>query len=183
MRKIAAARLADGWVRELSNRPPETRFFGREREPRREVLGGRPAGHVGANLGDQFQRGIRANAVNLREIDAARDLMQRRAQLEARIVVGVPAVDAGRGQRRGGPRPGRRQALQVGLDGVIARRELASDTRRRGPDSAAGRRRARADSGRSRRRRSPRGRRDTDSPDGGRAARGRGGPPRCRAES
>jgi len=47
----------------------------REGEPRGEVLVGRPPVHVRANLGDQFQRGVRTNPVNLREIDAARQLM------------------------------------------------------------------------------------------------------------
>jgi hypothetical protein len=42
------------------------------------MLGRRPAGHVGADLGDQFQRGVRANAIDLGLIDAACDVMQRR---------------------------------------------------------------------------------------------------------
>ena len=146
--------------------------LGREREPRGEVLFGGPAVHVGANLGDEFQRGVRADAVNLREIDAAGELMQGRPDLEVRFVVGDAC--GGRAARAAawpGP-PGWRSGPARGPQWRDRRPPVGSDTRRRVPDSVARRRGARADSGRSRPRRSPPARRDTDSRDGWRGAAG-----------
>ena len=183
MRKITAARLADGSVRELSRRPPETLIFGREREPRGEVFFGRPAVHVGPNLCDQFQRRVRGNAVNLCEIDAAGELMQRRPDLEVRFVVGALAVDPRRWQRRRAAPPGWRSAPAHVPQWRDHRPRAGSDTRRRVPDFVARRRGARADSVRSRLPRSPPAMRDTDNPDAWRDAAGRAGRRRCPAGS
>src|SRR5229473_4041374 len=46
-----------------------------------------PAAHVSADFGDQLQRTIGANAVELAEVGAAGNAMERRAQLHPRFVL------------------------------------------------------------------------------------------------
>ena len=44
---------------------------GRQGKPGGEMLGGAPAVHVSADLGDQLERGLRADGVNLAQVGAA----------------------------------------------------------------------------------------------------------------
>ena len=64
------------------------------------VLGG-PAAHVGADLSDQLQRGLRPDGMDLTQISAASEQVQRSADVEGgRVLLG--ALGAWRGQRGGG---------------------------------------------------------------------------------
>ena len=86
----------------------------RQGEPRGEMFPSRPAAHVGADLGDETQRTVRANGMELREIDAS-ELLEGAADVEAGFV--APGL-RGRPRRRecacgrGGRGP---EGLQVGL--------------------------------------------------------------------
>ena len=98
-------------------------ILGREGQPRGEVFVGRPAVHVRANFRDQFQGGIRTDAVNLREIHAAGEPMEG-TDLEVRVIVDDAAMDPWRGERCRGGVLGSGQDLHVGLHGAIAGRQL-----------------------------------------------------------
>ena len=86
----------------------------RQGEPRGEMFPSRPAAHVGADLGDETQRTVRANGMELREIDAS-ERLEGAADVEAGFV--APGL-RGRPRRRecacgrGGRGP---EGLQVGL--------------------------------------------------------------------
>ena len=110
-RSMVAARFADGRVRELITRPPVI-VLGREGQPGREVLHAGPPCHVGADLGDEPQGGIRPDGIDLCEIRAG-EAVEGTANLEARFVLGPL------------PRPAPVQAR-------------ARKTRARTPDPAAG---------------------------------------------
>ena len=69
-RNTAAARLADGWVRLRSRRPPETRFWGARVSQAVKWCSVRQRVGVGADLGDQLEGGIGGEAIDLREVDA-----------------------------------------------------------------------------------------------------------------
>ena len=120
---MAAARLADGWVRLLSRRPPEILFWGARVSHDGEVLLGGPARHVRADLREQAEGVVGADAVDLREVDAG-ELVQRRPEVEAGFVLArlLPAPRGG--QRRRRRRAGGGELGEVGLDGDIARGEL-----------------------------------------------------------
>ena len=87
MRRIAAARLAEGWVRELRSRPPEILFFGASVSHEMKCFseGHRP--HIGADLREQFQGGVGRDAIDLGEVDTTGQLVQGRPELEAGGVV------------------------------------------------------------------------------------------------
>ena len=62
---------------------------------------GRPAAHVGADLSNQLQRGLRPDGMDLAQISAASEHMQRGADVEGgRVLLG--GLGAWRGQRGGG---------------------------------------------------------------------------------
>src|SRR6266542_3456806 len=122
---------------------------GRQGEPGREVLLRGPAGHIGANLGEQAERAVGAEGVDLGEIDPGQ-LVQRRADVEARRV--VPRLRL-RLRPRGGQRAGRggapgRPAWRRGPQSPHRTRPAAGDTCRRARGSVAARRGARGGSGR-----------------------------------
>ena len=98
--------------------------MGREGQPGREVAGGGPAGHVGADFGDEAQRIGGADAIDLREIGAGEPI-QRGADIEARVVVAGRDAAARGGQRGGGRGDGGGELRELGLDGLVAHRELA----------------------------------------------------------
>jgi len=64
------------------------------------VLGGWPAAHVGADFGDQLQRGLRADGVDLAQVGAAGEPMQRGADVETRLMA-FGVIPAARGWQRG----------------------------------------------------------------------------------
>ena len=68
--------------------------LGGQREPRGEVLLGRPPAHIGADLGEQFQRGVGCDAVDLGEVDAAGQLIQRTPDLKPGFMVAGTAIGA-----------------------------------------------------------------------------------------
>jgi hypothetical protein len=124
MRKMAAARLADGWVRELSRPTAGDFVLGGQGEPGGEVLLGEPPRHVGANLGEQLERGAWRDAIDLGEVHPAGEPMQRRADLEARFVVAHLPAHAGGRQGSGGGLELGGQGLHVRLDRGVTGREL-----------------------------------------------------------
>ena len=96
--------------------------LGGEREPRREVLLGGPSREVGPDLGEELERGIGGDAIDLGEVGAGQ-VVERRANVEGRFIP-VAAGHAWAGQRGRG-RVGRGgQGLQLGLDGGVAGGEL-----------------------------------------------------------
>ena len=93
-----------------------------EREPRREMLLGGPPAEVGPDLGQQLERGIGGDAIDLGEVGAGQ-MVERRAHVKGRFIpvaAGNPWAGQGGGGRvgRGG------QGLQLGLDGGVAGDEL-----------------------------------------------------------
>ena len=62
---------------------------------------GRPAAHVGADLSDQLQRGLRPDGMDLAQISAASEQVQRGADVEGGRVL-LSGLGAWRGQRGGG---------------------------------------------------------------------------------
>ena len=109
--------------------------LGRQRQPRGEVLLRGPARHVGADLGEQPQRIVRADAVDLREIDAG-ELVERRADVEARLVVARVCARRGAGSGVGGGAAAAASVREMGLDGAHRTRRAAADRCRRVRDSA-----------------------------------------------
>src|SRR6266851_1197758 len=83
------------------------------------MLFGGPAAHVSADFGDQLQRTIGANAVELAEVCAAGNAMQRRAQPYPRFVFAGLAAGARRRKLGWGWRAGVRQTGELGLDGLV----------------------------------------------------------------
>ncbi len=113
------------WLRARTEEAPTGDFVLRgQRQPGREVLLGRPAGHVKADLRDQLERGVRRNPVDLREVDAAREVLEGGADLEARFVVARLPDDPRRWQRRDLCRHLGDQRADVRLDREIARGQL-----------------------------------------------------------
>lgn len=96
---------------------------GGERQPGREVLLGRPAGHVGADFGEQPQGVIGADPVQLGQVHA-RELVQRSADLEAGLVSVGLVAGLGRREGRGGRRDLGCQVFELRLNRGIARGEL-----------------------------------------------------------
>jgi hypothetical protein len=68
---MAATRLAEGGVRELSKRPPEILLLGGERGPGGEVVLAWPAAQVGADLGDDLQCGLATDGIDLAQVGTA----------------------------------------------------------------------------------------------------------------
>jgi hypothetical protein len=97
--------LADGCV--LRSRPPEILFCG-------------AAAHVGANLGQQTERILRADAVDLRKIGPGQ-LVERRAEIKARFVALRLLAPARRGKGRGGRGRVGRESGQMAFDRRVAR--------------------------------------------------------------
>ena len=122
MRRTAAARLAAGWVLELRRRPPDTLVLRSEGEPGGEVMFRGPAREVGPDLGDQFERAVGGEAIDLREVDAGQ-MMERRADVDVGFVA-VSAFHAWAWQRRSRRRDAGGQRLERGVDGLVARGEL-----------------------------------------------------------
>ncbi len=90
--------------------------------PVRTVLLGGPSRHVGADFGEETERVVRPDAIDLGEVDA-RELVQRSPDIEARLVpLLLSAPSRGHGAR--GSRGGRGESGEVGLNGDVARREL-----------------------------------------------------------
>src|SRR5215469_17090350 len=54
------------------------------------MLFGWPAGHVGADFADQVLRGLRADGIDLAQISAAGEPMQRAADIEPGLMLGSP---------------------------------------------------------------------------------------------
>ena len=90
------------------------------------MLVGGPAGHVGADLGEQPERVVGPDAVELREVDAG-ELMEERPELEARFVVARFLSGAWGRQRRRRSCGVSRSRLQVDLDGGVTDSELLLD--------------------------------------------------------
>ena len=82
------------------------------------LLGG-PAAHVGADLGDQLQRGLRPDGVDLAQVGAASERMQRGADVEGGRVLLGGLGGVARAARRRGAAVGRRAGEQR-LDGGVA---------------------------------------------------------------
>ena len=93
-RKMAAARLAEGGVRELSRRPPEILLLGARASQEAKCFGG-PTAHVGPDLCNQLQRGMRSDAVDLTEVGAAGQPMQWAADIELGLMLGTPLARCG----------------------------------------------------------------------------------------
>ena len=87
---------------------------------------GGPARHVGADLGQQPERVVRPDAIELGEVDAG-ELMEGRPELEAGFVVAWLLPGTGGRQRRRRLCGVRRQRLQVGFDGRVTDGELLLD--------------------------------------------------------
>lgn len=123
MRRIAAARLADGCVRELRTRPPEILFLGAERQPGGEVLFRLPTPHVGPDFRDEAERRVRCDTIDLRKVHAG-EMVQWRPDVKPLVVAPRRADHAGGRQRRGGDGHGRCRGLQMGLDRAITGGDL-----------------------------------------------------------
>src|SRR5215469_15950402 len=61
-----------------------------QRQPGSEMLFGWPAGHVGADLTDQVQRRLRAEGIDLAQVDATGEPMQGAADIELGLMLGSP---------------------------------------------------------------------------------------------
>ncbi len=98
--------MADGWVRELRRRPPDILFFGASVSHEVKCFSQGPPAHLGANLREQFQRGVGGDAVDLGEVDAAGQLIQRTPDLKPGFMVARLLGQPRRWQRsrRGGDR-------------------------------------------------------------------------------
>ena len=84
---------------------------------------GRPPGHVGPNLGEQAERGIRTDGLDLREVDAC-DLVQWLAEFNAGGVVAALRLRARRWGGSGGRRCRGDERGEVGGDGGVTGDEL-----------------------------------------------------------
>ena len=155
MRRIAAARFADGWVRELSSRPPVMLFLGARVSHEVKCFS------VGQRVMSVPISAISLSAVwapdpvNLREVDAARQVKQRRAAGRtggrcswASCGGGAAPARARPARRRGGERSG------GGLQWSCRTARSAPGRRRRASRFCCKTKRCPGDSGRSARRRS-----------------------------
>jgi hypothetical protein len=124
-RRCTAARLAEGWVLELSRRLPEILLLGAQHQPAGKVLFSAPAAHIRANLRNQLQRPIGTDAVDLAEVGAAGNLMQWRTQLHAWFVLAELGAGSGRRQLLCGWLAALRQLSELGVDGFVAVGDLA----------------------------------------------------------
>src|SRR6201993_4876160 len=95
----------------------------RQAKPGGEVLGARPGGEVVTALGDQLEREVWAEAVDLREV-LAEQRKERRANIEPRAVRLPAHATARRGQRTDLTAATQAELLQDGLDPGIAGRCL-----------------------------------------------------------
>ena len=59
-----------------------------EGQPRGEVLLGGPSCHVRPDLGDEFETGVRAEAIDLGEVDAPGEMMEEGADVQAGFIPG-----------------------------------------------------------------------------------------------
>ncbi len=113
MRRMAAARFADGCVRELSRRPPEILF-----------LGARVSQDVKCfSVG---QRLISVPIIDLRQVHTARELMQGRTHVESRFIGAYADLAGYPGSRQ---RSGRRvhgggQSVHMCVQGAVTGGEL-----------------------------------------------------------
>lgn len=83
------------------------------------MLFGRPTAHVRADFGDQLQRGLRADGINLTQVSAAGQPMQRSADVETRLVAFGVALTARRWQRGGGLRLLCGEGVEERFDGGV----------------------------------------------------------------
>ena len=123
-RKATAARFAEGWVCALSNRPPDTLFLGASVSHEVKCCAvGHPA-HVGADFRHHFEGGVQRDAIDLRQIDAAGEMVEHGPDVEGRVVGPWLARDPWWGQRLGrrGDRRGHR--VDVRFDRAVARLHL-----------------------------------------------------------
>src|SRR6202140_1169914 len=65
----------------LRERVNSNLVVGGQRGPGGEMVLGRPAAHVGADLGDELQRGLRPDGMDLAQVSAASEYMQRSAEV------------------------------------------------------------------------------------------------------
>lgn len=98
IRRTAAARLAEGLGAGTEEPTARDLVLRGQREPRSEVLRRGPARHVGPNLGDELEGRVGRDAIDLRQIDASGQVMEGRANLEARFVVTRLLVTRGSGK-------------------------------------------------------------------------------------
>src|SRR5712691_8962398 len=78
---------------------------GTECQPGCEVAGGLPAGHVGADFGDELQNRVAADAVDLSEVDAE-ELEHTATSIELRLIALETFSPFCRGWQTGGLRHG-----------------------------------------------------------------------------
>ena len=88
------------------------------------MLGGGPAAHVGADLGDQLQRRVGAEGIELAQVGAAGESMQRGADVEARLVAFGRGGAPRRRQLAGGRRLPGGKGVEQRLDGSVALSDL-----------------------------------------------------------
>jgi len=94
--------------------------MGSQREPGGKVLLGFPAAHIGADLGYELKRGVRADRVDLAQVGTAGESMQWSADLKAGLAV-FRLPRAPRSRERGlGLRLLFGECRQQGFDGGIA---------------------------------------------------------------
>jgi hypothetical protein len=124
MRRILAARFAEGWVRVRRSFPPEIWFSGLTVSHEAKCFS---EGHrliVETDLGDELERAVGPDARKLGEVDAPAQREQRRADVEAGLI-GAAGLRSGRGQPTFGRIPVRLQRPDPRLDLGIQARSLS----------------------------------------------------------
>ena len=116
--------IGRGWRPRAEELAPGDLVPRRNREPRDEVLLGRPATHVEADLGHELECAIRPQAGERRQVDALTHRIQRIADLEAGLVGAPTPRVSGLAQGFGGGRAGRLDGADLGLDLVVAVADL-----------------------------------------------------------
>lgn len=96
-----------------------------EGEPGGEMFFAWPSAHIRADFGDQFEGGIRGNAVDLRQIHAAGNVMERGPDIETGLIVAGLFAGARTGQRGGRRLDGFGQRLDMSFDGLVASSDLS----------------------------------------------------------
>jgi hypothetical protein len=84
---------------ELSRRPPEILLLGARVSQAVKCFSGGPSAHVGPDFRNQFHRGIGREAIDLGQIDAASELIQRSPYFKARFIVAGFSGGTGGGYR------------------------------------------------------------------------------------
>ena len=84
------------------------------------MLRGFPAAHIGADLGGELERGVRADRVDLAQVGTAGEPMQWSADVKAGLAVFGLAWAPRSGECGLGLRPLFGQCRQQGFDGAIA---------------------------------------------------------------